>query len=308
MELLIFFAGFAVFLAGLLGFERTISYLAGPGLERYLGYLTGNLFTAFCFGLLITALVQSSSLVLVTLVGLARARLMNLRQALGVILGANLGTTVTIHIFSLNLEGHYYLFFLLALVLFFFSPGRKPNVSARAFFYLGLCFAGFFLLKQSSGFLQNFMATRFHGFVIGPLGGLASGIILTGLVQSSSVVSGFIVLMVYQGVFTLPETIPMIMGSNIGTCSTAILASAIAGREGQKIALAHLVFNLCGVLFWLPFRQIFVYLVLIFSSLPARQVAFFHTLFNLLTVLAFLPFASLLVEVLDHLFHETGGK
>lgn len=307
MDVVEFGVGFLIFFLGLLGFERNIASLTGPKLKNYLARLTSSFPAVFCCGLVLTAIVQSSSLVLVTLVGIARTGTIKLKQSLGIILGANLGTTITIHIFTWSLEEYYYLFFILAVAGYLLFQKKEVRGLCKMLFSLGLLFAGFYLLKANSGFLEKLLTGRYYNLITEPWGGLVSGIIITTLVQSSSVVSGLIIMLVFRGLLSLKEALPLIMGANIGTCSTAIFASFIGGTEGQKIAVAHLVFNLFGVVFWFPFRLILAHFIAMLSTVITRQVALFHTLFNLLTVFVFLPFLPLLVNILNRIFQEKSG-
>lgn len=284
-------AGLALFLYGMERLTGSLNALAGPEMTRMLAAVTNNRFKAATTGAIITAIIQSSSITTVMCVGFISAGLITLKQAVGVILGANVGTTVTAQVFAFDITRLTFPLLIVGVFLRLVASRKLVHHLGTVVFGLGLLFFGMMLMSQSTyplrehpAFLDLMKSLR-H-----PLLGLGAGAGFTALVQSSSATTGLVIVLAGQGSLTLEAGLALILGANVGTCFTALLATLGKKRLALQAALVHVVFNLAGALMWLPFLQILGGAARAISpagDLP-RQVANAHTLFNLSSALLFL--------------------
>ncbi|PIE22179.1 MAG: NAD+ kinase [Planctomycetota bacterium] len=300
--------GLAIFLFGMDRLTDALRATAGGGLKRLLTGLTRNRSIAALMGAILTALVQSSSVTTVLVVGFTSAGLMTLTQSVGVILGSNVGSTVTAQILAFKATQ-------LALPLiaagFFLQllPRRKARLRAlgAAFFGLGLLFLGMNLMGESTAPLRSYEPfTEFMRSMETPLWGILAGTLFTAVVQSSAATTGIVIAFASQGLVRLEAGIALTLGANIGTCVTALLASLGKPSVARQAAYVHILFNVFGVLIWLGLIPYLAWIVRSISGsselegaakLAAeapRQIANAHTIFNLLNTLAFLPIAGVL--------------
>ncbi|MDD3395661.1 MAG: Na/Pi cotransporter family protein [Acidaminococcaceae bacterium] len=291
-----FVGGLALFLYGMQLMSEGLQQAAGEKLQKILEALTKVTIMGVALGAGVTAILQSSSATTVMTVGLVNAGLMNLQQAFGIVMGANIGTTITAQLIAFKLTD--YITLLLAVGFAMQALGRRRQVK-----YLGQVLLGFGILmlgmsmmgkavlplREYAGFVE-FIAT----FGTHPLLGLGVGIVMTVLIQSSSATIGILIAMASQGLIPLEGAIPVLLGDNIGTCITAIIATIGAHINAKRVALAHVLFNLIGSLIFILFMDYFVRLVLAVSPANdlARQIANAHTAFNVINTLVFLPFAA----------------
>jgi phosphate:Na+ symporter len=273
--------------------------MAGKRLRRLLERLTCSPARGVLVGLAVTAVLQSSSATTVMVVGLVDAGLLRLREAIGVILGANIGTTVTAQLVALDLD--YVVIPAGAVGLVLLEAGRQEGARnlGRLLVGLGLIFGGLGIMSRNLvGLSQNaFFLSLLTNLGRRPPAAIAAAALVTGVMQSSSAVTGMIIALADAGLLQLPEAVALVLGSNIGTTATALLAGLAAGVNGRRAALVHLLFNVLGVTVLMPFLPQFVRLVAFTSPDLARQIANAHTLFNLMSVALFLPW----VGVLEHL-------
>lgn len=287
--LLIILACVALFLFATHKFSRRIELTAGHRLKRLLSRFTATPLRGVATGFFATAALQSSTATTVMLVGLVNARLISLAESLPVIFGANIGTTLTLQFIALN--GLYLApYFMLIGFLLERIPNRYQRYG-RSMFYFGLIFFSFLLISivieplKSNPFLLSILS-----HTDGLLWSILFGIVLTTIFQSSSVASGLVVVFASQGLLSLPQAIGIILGSNIGTTSTALLASLFLGRTARQAATAHFLFNVIGVLIFLPFIPWFTNFIIRLDGNLTHQVANAHLLFNVGTALVFLVF------------------
>lgn len=288
--------GIAIFLAGLRLLSQTLESVLGFRLHTLLTKLTATRTKSFLAGLAITAFIHSSSAVGAAMVVLTDTGVLTLTQALGVLLGANVGTTVTAQIIALPLEK-------LALPLCAAGLGvrwimKRPRVGA-ALFSLGAIFFGLSFTSASLAPVVQAptVYTALASFTHTPWQAVLSGAALTVVVQSSSAVTGLVIGLTKQNLLQPWVAVGMALGSNVGTVATTLLASYGRSRASRATALADLLFNLAGVLLVLPFFPRFYQAVEYLSSQPGRQVAHAHTLFNAVTALAVLPFLPKLARL-----------
>ena len=304
------FGGLAVFLFGMEQMADALRKVAGNRMKDILGKLTTNRFMGVLTGAFVTAVIQSSSITTVMLVGFVTAGLMSLSQAVGVIFGANIGTTVTAQIVAFKVT-HYALLLVAAGFLLLFA-GKSDRVKSYGALImgLGLIFFGMGIMSSAMKPLRSFEPfLELMRDVATPAVGILIAAVFTGLIQSSSATTGVVIAMASQGLITLEAGIALIMGANIGTCATAGLASIGKPREAVRVAVAHVTFNVAGVaimVWFIPYLAEFVRAISpaapnlsgidrLAAETP-RQIANAHTVFNVLFSLLFLPLAGLVAR------------
>ncbi len=307
--------GLALFLYGMRRMTEALKTVAGSGMKNLLARLTTNRFTAAFAGAIITAVIQSSSVTTVLLVGFISAGLLTLGQSIGVILGANVGTTITAQVIAFQI----YKYGLLMIALGFFTEvlARRERVRqwGTALMGLGLLFFGMELMSIATGPVRDW--TPFVDLMQSmrnPLLSVAAGALFTAIVQSSSATTGIVIVLASQGLITLETGIGLIFGANIGTCVTAIVSSIGRPREALQAAWAHVIFNIAGVLLWLAFIPQFADLVRVISPVSGtleglqraaadtpRQIANAHTIFNIANLVIFIWFTGPLARLVERL-------
>lgn len=288
------------------GFQRA----AGTKLRQILYYVTSNRITGVAIGALVTAVIQSSSATTVMTVGFVSSGLMSLAQAVGVILGANIGTTFTVQLIAFKVYDYALIMVGVgaALVLF----GRKRNIVFTGQGILG--FALIFLsLKIMSDAMIPMKESRLFREILLSLEGNTIGLLListifTGLVQSSAGTIGIALALSLQGLISLEGALPIILGANVGTCIASVLSSINATNEAKKVALVHVLFNVIGVLVFLPLLGIFKDIIVMTSTGLSRQIANAHSLFNLTVTFLFIPFTPHLARLADKIIPAEEGS
>lgn len=301
------FGGLALFLYGMSAMGGSLERLSGGLLERMLGRLTGSPLKSVALGAGVTALLQSSSASTVMVVGLVNAGAMGLRQAIGFIMGANIGTTVTAHLLRLGggeggLLGLFAPSTLASLAAVFgillFSLGRGPRLreTGQLLLGLGVLFTGMLQMEAAVLPLRELPAfLRLFRSASDPLLGVLAGAGVTAVIQSSSASVGILQALSSTGAVTWGAAVPLILGQNIGTCVTPILASVGASRGAKRAACVHLTLNLLGTGVFLAG----LFLLRGIARLPLWErpidkggIAGFHTLFNVAVTALFLPFTG----------------
>ena len=316
--------GLSLFLFGMHIMGDALERRAGNSLRTLLGRLTDRRAAGFLTGLFVTAAIQSSSATTVMVVGFVNSGLMQLSQAVNVIMGANVGTTVTAWILSLSgIESSNYFVQLLkptsftpilALIgtvfLLFFSSSKKKDTGTVLLGFATLMFGMDAMSKAVSGlrsvpqFQQLFLAFQ------NPLLGMLAGAVLTAVIQSSSASVGILQSLASTGQVTYGAAIPIIIGQNIGTCVTALISAFGANRNAKRAALVHLSFNVIGALVWLAvFWLIDLFLAPQFlrESASLFGIAAAHTVFNVLCTVLLLPMAGALEKLVIRLIPERHG-
>jgi Na/Pi-cotransporter len=291
-------AAILLFLYALRGFSRELQHVGGEVLQRAMGRITGSRLGGFLAGALATALVQSSSAVSAILVAFVDAGSIDFAESLAVLLGANVGTTSTAWLVSLKLTGLGPVFIVLG-GLVSLVPFRI-KVLGQAIFYFGLIFFTLDLLNGALGPLRDqpvFMhwLARADDLWVA----LLFGIVFTAVVQSSSVAVGVCILFVQQGLLPPASAVAIVVGANIGTTSTALIASMQLSDGAKAAAWANLFFNFTGVLLYLPFLHWFADWLHAHTSGPAMTVAWAHLIFNLTVAVIFLLSLGRIAPVLQ---------
>ncbi len=298
--------GLGLFLLGMKNMSEGMQAVAGAGLRRMIAVATTNRFLATLVGTLVTCLIQSSSITTVMVVGFVNSGLMTLTQAIGVIMGANIGTTITGWILVLKV-GKYGLPLLgSAAFVYLFSKGDRWRYWAMFFMGVGMVFFGLELMKDACTVIRDTpeFETWFHRFeannYLGVLKCASAGCVLTMLVQSSSATLGITITLATTGVIDYQTAAALVLGENIGTTITAYLASLGATTSARRAAYFHVIFNLLGV-FWITL--IFQWYVRLIVALVPRditvQIATTHTVFNIANTLLFLPFVNVFARLLE---------
>ncbi|NLJ83699.1 MAG: Na/Pi cotransporter family protein [Halanaerobiaceae bacterium] len=302
--MLIFISGLFLFLTGLEGSKWAIKSLVNKRIKDLIISLDKHLYLSILIGIIITAIIQSSSAVSVILIGLLEAGAISLKPAIGIMLGANIGTTVTAQILTFPVINYYPYLIALGLALALIGI----FIRKRTFFYIGssilffgIVFAGlilmtfFFESPEKRRLIESFLLYSSKNIYLGIL----TGTIITAIIQSSSALTGVIIGLAFNELINLRTSIALILGSNMGTCFTAYLASINASPVSQKLARAHFIFNILGVLALVPFYFLFENLVRASSQELSRQIANAQTIFNIYNTLVFLPFLNTFISWLE---------
>jgi phosphate:Na+ symporter len=309
------FGGLALFLGGLEILSEGMKLAAGEALKHVLTQLTANRFLGALTGAFVTGVLNSSSVTTVLVVGFVTAGVMTLAQSVGVIMGANIGSTITAQILAFNVSQ--YALVPLAAGFFMFFAGKKEQLKHYGMMImgLGLVFYGMGLMSDAMSPLRNYepfieILKRMES----PALGLLAGAVFTGLVQSSAATVGIAIAMASEGLLSLPAGIALALGANIGTCVTALMAALGKPAEAVRAAVIHVMFNVLGVLIWIAFIPVLADVAVWISpsnpelegtarmaaELP-RQIANANTLFNLVNTLIFIGFTAFFARLAERL-------
>ncbi len=303
-------AGVGVFIVGMNFMGDALERSAGMGMKRLLEKISNNRFSGVGIGAGVTAIIQSSSATSVMVIGLVNAGVMTLMQATPIIMGANIGTTITGVLVALKNDYFNLAMYLLAFagVMMGFAKKEKVRIAGSLCCGLGLIFVGLNIMSSEQAFgnpLVENMFTEVFRVIDFPLLLILVGVIFTALIQSSSAATGVVITMVGTGVLPLDLALFIVLGANIGTCVTALLASVGANANSKRVALIHFTFNVIGTglfsaIIWI-FREPVVNLLV--SAFPGSdpmslqmRVSLFHVIFNVTTTLLLLPFVKQLVN------------
>ena len=291
--------GLALFLYGMHMMSDGLEDAAGDKMKLILEKLTKNRFLGVLVGALITAVIQSSSATTVMVVGFVNSKLMTLQQAVWIIMGANIGTTITGQLVALNVSEMAPIMAIIGVVFVTFIKNKKVNSIGEVVAGLGVLFIGMSMMSKAMGPLRSEPAfIELMTTISNPFIAVLFGAGFTALIQSSSASVGILQTLAMGGLISLSSSIYIIFGQNIGTCITAVLASLGASRNAKRTTIIHLSFNLIGtVLFMFAIQVIpFVEWMEMFTSNPAAQIANTHTIFNITTSILLIPFGKMLAK------------
>jgi len=314
--------GLALFLLGMTRLSEALRIVAGNRLKNILSSWTTNRFAGMFTGAFITALIQSSTITTVLVVGFISAGLMSSVQSVGVIIGANIGSTVTAQLIAFKLTAIALPVFGIGYVVALMSKNEKVSYWAWVAAGLGLLFLGMEVMSDATRPLRDFepflslmSSLRF------PLWGILAGAVFTAIVQSSAATTGIVLALAQSGVLSLHGGIALILGANIGTCITAFLAAVGKGVEAKRAAVIHLLFNIAGVIAWMGFIGQLSSLVTFVSpeitsttpaneagAILARQIANAHTIFNVINALVCIGFVPQFVALSWRIVPDTQKK
>ena len=293
--------GLGLFLYGMNLMGDGLQKSAGSKLKRIIELLTSNVIMGVLVGMVVTMVIQSSSATTVMVVGFVNAGIMSLPQAIGVIMGANIGTTITAQLVSLDVDFLAPVALGIGIVIYMFSKKPKHKHIAEILIGFGILFTGMDFMKEAvkplagyQGFTDMLLSFGHH-----PILGVLMGFAITAIVQSSSASMGMLIALASQGLIPVTAALPILYGENIGTCVTSLISSIGASRNARRAAIMHLTFNVLGSMIFMLIlsKPIVAIVTAIDPSDAARQIANAHTLFNIINVIILLPFNKLIVKL-----------
>ncbi|MGB8815625.1 MAG: Na/Pi symporter [Minisyncoccia bacterium] len=290
----------ALFLYSVISFSNIIKHTAGQKIRNLLSSLTSNSVKGVIFGTVSTAILQSSSATSVLVASLADAGLISFYSTLGVIFGVNIGTTITSQLVAFNAMSVSPFIILLGLIVYWWGNSFKRY--GKPIIYFGLLFFSIYLISIFVSHIDQGLLGSYLSITSNPIIAIMIGIIASAVFQSSSIVSGIVLILAGAGHIDLAQSVGLILGANIGTTSTVIIASLAMGREAKKVALSHFLFNFLGVIILLPFLVYFYRIVQWLDGDLVHQVANIHLIFNLICAFVFLlaikPFYFLINRII----------
>lgn len=301
--------GLGLFLYGMNLMGDGLQKSAGSRLKRIIELLTSNVIMGVLVGMVVTMIIQSSSATTVMVVGFVNAGIMSLPQAIGVIMGANIGTTITAQLVSLDVDFLAPVALGIGIVIYMFSNKPKHKHIAEILIGFGILFTGMDFMKDAvkplagyQGFTDMLLSFGHH-----PILGVLMGFAITAIVQSSSASMGMLIALASQGLIPVTAALPILYGENIGTCVTSLISSIGASRNARRAAIMHLTFNVLGsmIFMFILSKPIVAIVTSIDPTDAARQIANAHTLFNIINVIILLPFNKLIVKLALKLVPET---
>ena len=301
MNFQIFFTiagGVALFLYGIKLLSSALQSLAGDKLRQLLGELTKTPLRGIIVGIIVTVLIQSSAGTTVMTVSFVNTGLLSLKQALGLIMGANIGTTITAQLLAFNIDTLALPLLFLGVFMSMLTNKKQLGYLASGLIGIGFVFMGMQTMKSASHIISEHRDLLLF-LSRSPLTGVLAGIILTALVQSSAATIGLTIAVASQGLITLDAAIPIILGDNIGTTLTAIVVSLNASRPAKQAAMGHVLFNTIGTIICLIFLPYYKEIVMMSADDIGRQIANSHMIFNVLNTVIFFPFISLLAKLIS---------
>ncbi len=305
--LLIVLGGLGLFLYAITHMSDVLKELLGDKAKKILSKFTHNVFTAILTGIIITLILDSSSAVIIMAIILVKAKALTFRQAIGIVLGANIGTTFSSQIIAMDIGKYSPIPIFLGMMLVFFSKTNGMTQAGRAIIYFGILFFGLYTMERGVEPLRD--DPRFEQWILQmehPFTGAGTGALVTLIIQSSSATVGMVITLAKKGMISLGAAIAIMLGAELGTCADTLLATIKSNRQAMKTGFFHLFFNICTIALALLLFPLFVKLVGNVSGKAQleQQVANAHMLFNTLGVLLFLPFIGLVEKALNRMLPD----
>ncbi len=294
--------GLAIFLLGLDRLTESLRVVAGDRMRGMLTRLTGNRFKGLFTGTAVTAVIQSSSVTTVLVVGFIASGLMTFEQSLGVIMGAHIGTTITAQIIAFNVSRYSLLLVAIGFAISFASKRDHRSAQGMMIMGFGLVFFGMSLMGDAMRPLRDqaaFIDLMSHMEI--PILGLLVGAVFTALVQASAATAGIVIVLAGQGIISLEAGLALVIGANIGTSVTAMLAAIGKPREAVRAAVAHTLINVAGAVIWIFLIGRLADIVTAIGGSPERQIANAHTIFNLANTALFIGFTTQIARIVEWL-------
>ncbi|RTY40053.1 Na/Pi cotransporter family protein [Chlorobium phaeovibrioides] len=314
---LLFAGGLALFLYGMRMMASGMKKASGDRVRRLISAVTANRLSGLFAGAFATMVVQSSSTIIATLVGLVQSRLMSFSQSLAVILGAEIGTTAMAQLIAFRLHDFALVIFTIGFVIHVSAKNETIRFTGEALSGFGLLFFGLKLMSEAVAPLEEYQPFLALLRVLdNPVIGVLTGTLLTGLIQSSGAFIAIVMTLGGEGSLSLEAAIPLLLGANIGTCITGILAGSGMGRPARRVAYAQVAFNLAGVVLFIWFIPSFADAVRVFSlssvegaslnpgSVVPRQIANAHSIYNVFMAFFLLPFLPLMERLLYRIYPD----
>ncbi len=300
--------GLVLFLYAVGNLSETVKEWAGDRARDFIARFTRNVFTAIIVGIVVTTILDSSSAVIILTIVLVNAGTLTFKQAIGIVMGANIGTTISSQIIAMDVGKYSPIALMIGLVLLIISRNPKINRTGKILLYFGMLFFGLYTMENAVEPLKG--EPQFSEWMSGlenPLYGALVGGLVTVIIQSSSATVGMVITLAKQSLITLPAGIAVMLGAELGTCADTLLATIRSNRQALKTGLFHLFFNFVTVALGLLLFVPFVALVKQISgeSDIKNQIANAHLLFNVLGVAAFVAFVPFFEKVLNRLLPDT---
>jgi len=300
--------GLALFLFGINKMSDSLQAVAGSEMRRILKVLINTPLKGVLVGLGVTALIQSSSATTVMMIGLVNTGIMTLNQAVGVVMGANIGTTITAQLIAFNIGQYAFLFVILGVILLFIRKNRAMEHWSQIIIGFGLLFVGLNVMAAAVSPLKESVVMRnmMIKLATNPLLSILIGTAFTMLIQSSSAAIGTVIVLASTGLIPFEGALYLVFGDNIGTTITAWLAAMSSGNTAKRVAMVHTLFNVFGTIIFGTLTYLGIYTIFINWITPgnvyagqniARHVANGHTMFNVINMILFLPFANQLANL-----------
>ncbi|HQO46704.1 MAG TPA: Na/Pi cotransporter family protein [Candidatus Cloacimonas sp.] len=300
--------GLALFLFGINKMSDSLQAVAGSEMRRILKVLINTPLKGVLVGLGVTALIQSSSATTVMMIGLVNTGIMTLNQAVGVVMGANIGTTITAQLIAFNIGQYAFLFVILGVILLFIRKNRVMEHWSQIIIGFGLLFVGLNVMAAAVSPLQESVVMRnlMIKLATNPLLSILIGTAFTMLIQSSSASIGIVIVLASTGLIPFEGALYLVFGDNIGTTITAWLAAMSSGNTAKRVAMVHTLFNIFGTIIFGTLTYLGIYTIFINWITPgnvyagqniARHIANGHTMFNVINMILFLPFANQLANL-----------
>lgn len=294
--------GLGLFLFAVNMLSKTLGELLGDKARNVIRKYVSNIFSSIVTGLIVTIILDSSSAVIILTIVLVNARVLTFHHAMGIVMGANIGTTFSSQLIALDIGKYSPIAIVAGMLMGLFSRRDKLSKTSRALIYFGILFFGLYTMERSVEPLRD--SSTFASLMDqmnNPLKGVGAGALITLIIQSSSATVGIVITLAKKGLIELPGALAIMLGAELGTCSDTLLATIRSNRQAVKTGLFHLGFNLISIVLGLVFFQPFVGFVEFLSggSRLAQQVATGHIMFNVLGVVLFLPFVKLIARALD---------
>lgn len=307
-SVLLITAGLVLFLYALNTLSQSLKDIAGDKLKLFLDRFTNNVFKGIISGIIVTMLLDSSSVVIIMTIALVNARAMTFRQAMGVVMGANIGTTFSSQVFALNVGEYAALPILAGFILMFFFKTPFYNNLGKVIFSFGLIFFGLFTIEEAVEPLKqsNYFVSWLHSLE-STWRGAMTGALVTVVIQSSSATLGMVIGLASENMISLTAGIAVMLGAELGTCADTLVASIGRSKAAVKTGLFHLLFNITTILLGMILLPYFTQLVNFISSGNSVQqtIANAHMLFNGLGVIIMLPFLGIYESILEKIVGTT---
>lgn len=308
MEILLsVLGGLGLFLFAISNLSDTLKDILGDKAKKWIGKITTNLFTAIVTGALITVVLDSSSAVIIMTIILVKTGTLTFRQSLGLVMGANIGTTFSSQIIALDIGQYSPIPIIVGLALSFIARSEKVSRTGKSILYFGILFFGLYTMERAVEPLQdNSRFLHWMTLLETPLRGAGVGAIVTVIIQSSSATVGMVITLAKKGLLSLSGGIAVMLGAELGTCADTLLATIRGDRPSVKTGLFHLLFNIISICIALIIFPWFVQLIESISGNAnlEQKIANAHMLFNISGVLFFLPFVGLIEKLLNRLLPE----
>ena len=293
--------GLGLFLYGMNLMSKSLEESAGNRLKKIIQIMTKNIFMGILVGAIFTAIIQSSSATTVMVVSFVNAGVMNLNQAIGLIMGANIGTTITTQLISFDLGNTIYIALIIGTIMFICFRNKNIKNIGKVFIGFAILFIGMDIMTNSLNPLSKHPIVKEMLINFGkyPVMGVIVGFGITAIIQSSSAAGGILIALAQQGLLPINSAIYMLYGQNMGTCITALISSVGTNKNAKRAAIMHLTFNIIGtIIFVILLNNILICLVsyLTPDNIP-RQIANASTIFNVITVIILAPFSKHIVNI-----------